>query len=334
MRFCLFRDSVHTSLLYVRLKREKVEKDIEIKKWQVKVETQKRVYEARQFIDQLNMDDEEAQLEMETTGLKKIATILKKEEDELREVSSANLLSKLEGRDVPYRIRNEVKPGIRRWQMLYADACHRKKLDDKGTYRSSSPSPRYSEKIIDSPPVIGELRDTMANVPHGSWSYDFRCFSPPSFSPGAHEEAAFQPGKVVSMVNFSPLSRSSNIPNKTMPSGFQKFRTNPLTVGGPRNSRTRLGGKQNPATSYGAVRKQTRSLSPSLPVQHNWSMLATGQMQTVNINEDRSYREMGDANAEDNIVTTISGIHTPLPAVKTYRLREYRALGLDIFFLI
>ena len=130
----------------------------------------KRLKEAKQFIDEINMDNIDPDMEDGKMSLKKMSEILHKEEADLRQISSASLLGKLEGRDVPYRIRTEVRPATKRWQLLYADAYHRQKIDESGKYRSASPSPTYHEKITESPLLVHELR-----VSHRCWctSYEF-----------------------------------------------------------------------------------------------------------------------------------------------------------------
>jgi hypothetical protein len=122
----------------LRLKREKVEKDIEISKHKVKLEVQKRVKAAAKFIEELNLDDDDTSNLLETAGVKELAAMLKREETELERASSANLLEKCRDRDVPYRIRSELcgsqnnAKRVSRWKMLYADARHRTKIDLDG----------------------------------------------------------------------------------------------------------------------------------------------------------------------------------------------------------
>jgi hypothetical protein len=89
------------------------------------------------------MDDEETQQALESAGVHKLAEMLKREEEALQKTTSANLLEKLKSRDVPYRIRSELRGGVSRWRMLYADARHRTKVDKDGRYRKG----RYSANL-------------------------------------------------------------------------------------------------------------------------------------------------------------------------------------------
>ncbi|CAD7942183.1 unnamed protein product [Amoebophrya sp. A25] len=194
----------------------------------------------------------DAHADPQTQALQQMAQLMREESAGIREVASASLFQKLEGKEVPYRIRNETITGAKkRWQLLYADAVHRKVGNTRRT-NGHSLSPRHTGPHVASPPpLVHELRDAMAQAPQGSWSYDFRQFVTPKQAPAPYRQPVdappFSPSRLVTMnpgVNPQiPVKHSNMQARQTHHGGFL-----------PKQMRKSLNDK----------RRQQTSLSPRL----------------------------------------------------------------------
>ncbi|CAD7939595.1 unnamed protein product [Amoebophrya sp. A120] len=199
------------------------------------------------------------------------ANMLREEGAGIREVSSASLFQKLEGKEVPYRIRNEAISGAKkRWQLLYADAVHRKGTNRSHGVAFASLSPRPGGvRITSPPPLVHELRDAMAGSPHASWSYNFRSFASPSKPELYHaphrstnDAPPFSPSKVVSMAGLLQTG-DHLIHGKTHHGGFL-----------PKHTRQALNRKRRQQASLSPRRSDSGSPRGESPFSTFASMLA------------------------------------------------------------
>jgi len=137
-----------------RMRRKRAQSEFDLVKAKTKIDMQKRIIAASDWLKEISEEcDLDAQVErmVEESPQKKLLDNLLLNEREYKEaVSPGGLSPKVQLRDVPYRIRNKIVAGPKRWHKLYADAEHRQRRLGGGA-RSWSPRGRHGRSRSPSP---------------------------------------------------------------------------------------------------------------------------------------------------------------------------------------